>query len=244
MLDLSSLQIFYFILAAALVGFTKTSVGGVGILSVLLMAMTFEGKASPGILLPMLIVADIIAVIYYRRHCRWDILIKLAPLTIAGIIIGFFIVDIVPAQIFERFIGVIILIMLFISLVLEYSKIKPRGGKFATPIVGMFAGIASMVANAAGPIFGIFLLQMGLSKETFVGTRSWFFLLMNLAKVPFSFSLGLITKESLTLNLYSVPIIIAGALLGALVLKKINLKVFKWLIRTAVIISAVRLLFF
>jgi uncharacterized membrane protein YfcA len=71
-------------MAALLVGFTKTSVGGVGILAVLLMALAIPGKASPGVLLPMLIVADIFAVIYYRRHCNWGILLKLFPMTAVG----------------------------------------------------------------------------------------------------------------------------------------------------------------
>ena len=57
-----------------------------------------------------------------------------------------------------------------------------------------------MVANAAGPVFGIYLLQMGLDKKEFVGTRSWYFLIINLFKIPFSASLGLITVESLSLK--------------------------------------------
>ncbi|VAW21561.1 hypothetical protein MNBD_ALPHA11-1407 [hydrothermal vent metagenome] len=242
--DLSNLQIFYFLSAAALIGFTKTSVGGVGILAVLLAALAFPGKASPGILLPMLIVADIVAVIYYRRDCQWSILIKLFPATIIGVVLGFFIVDLAPPEFFQKLIGAIILVMLLINLSIEYGGKHQFGGWLVTSFVGIFAGAASMVANAAGPVFGIFLLQMGLSKEKFVGTRSWFFLVMNIMKLPFSISLGLITPETLTLNLYAIPIILAGAWLGIKVLKMINLNMFTWLIRTAVIIAIIRLLVF
>ncbi|HHG89704.1 MAG TPA: sulfite exporter TauE/SafE family protein [Devosia sp.] len=244
MLDLSSLQLFYFVLAAALIGFTKTSVGGVGILAVLLLALAFPGKASPGIMLPMLVVADLMAVIYYRRDCQWHILLRIFPAAVVGIVIGFFIVDLLPAEVFERAIGAIILIMLFISLLLDYSRLKPKGGKFATAFVGLAAGAASMIANAAGPIFSIFLLQMGLTREKFVGTRSWYFLVLNIIKVPFSVNLGLITTDTLKLNLAAVPIILLGAFVGVKVLKLINMNMFKWLIRIAVIVAAVRLLVF
>lgn len=242
--DLTTLQIIYFALAAALIGFTKTSVGGVGILAVLLAALAFPGKASPGILLPLLILADIVAVIYYRRNCQWHVLFKLFPAAIVGIVIGFFVADLAPIEFFHKLIGVIILVGLAISFAVEHFKIKPNSGWVVTSVVGAIAGAASMVANAAGPVFGIFLLQMGLTKEKFVGTRSWYFLILNILKVPFFLKLGTLTPQTLLLDLYMVPIILFGAWVGVKVLKMINLTMFKWLIRTAVVIAAIRLLVF
>ncbi len=242
--DLSSIAIFYFLTAAFIVGFTKTSVGGMGILAVLLMALAFPGKASPGILLPMLIVADIFAVIYYRRSCQWDVIAKIFPLTAIGVLIGYFIVDYTPQDVFEVALGILILIMLALSLVLERRGTHLSGNKIFVNATGIAAGIATMMGNAAGPIFGIYLLQMGLPKKEFVGTRSWFFLLINIFKLPFSTHLGLITLDSLKLNAISIPVIMAGAFAGYLFLKMINLNTFKWLIRLAVIFAAVRLIFF
>ncbi len=231
-------------LAAALVGFTKTSVGGVGVLSVLLIALVFPGKTSTGVLLPMLIVADIMAVIYYRRDCQWAIILRLLPLTVVGIIGGYVIVDTVSSDVFEKLIGFVILSMLVFNLALEHRKATHSDNSIYTGIVGAVAGAASMIANSAGPIFGLYLLQMGLKKEEFVGTRSWFFLMMNMIKVPFSVHLGLITTDSLKLNLMCVPIILVGALIGIKFLKMINLTAFKWLIRVAVLVAAARLIAF
>lgn len=241
---LSGEQLSYLLIAAAIVGFTKTSVGGVGILAVLLIALAFPGKASPGILLPMLIIADILAVVYYRRDCQWDIIIKLLPLTVVGIIIGYFIVDMVPVAIFEKFLGFIILAMLALNLIIDGKSSGLESSSIFTGIVGAIAGASSMIANAAGPVFGIYLLQMGLKKEEFVGTRSWFFLVMNIIKVPFSIHLGLITTNTLTLNALCIPVILLGAFIGVKVLKMINLKLFKWLIRGAIAVAAVRLIAF
>jgi len=241
---LSGLDYGFIFLAALLVGFSKTSVGGVGILAVLLMALAIPGKGSPGVLLPMLIVADIFAVIYYRRNCQWSILVKILPMTAVGIIFGYLVVDIIPHEVFEKVIGMIILVMLGMGLVLErYRKGFATSGLW-TYLVGVIAGIVTMIANAAGPVFGVFLLQMGLTKAGFVGTRSWYFLLLNIFKVPFSANLGLITVDSLKLNLLFVPVIFLGALLGFKFLKMINLVAFKWLIRITALVAAFRLILF
>jgi uncharacterized protein len=243
-LELSLTGLTYIGLAALLVGFTKTSVGGVGILAVLLMALAIPGKASPGVLLPMLVAADIMAVIYYRRSCQWRILFRLLPPTALGVVIGYLTVGLIPELVFARIIGGVILLMLLLELfVLGRGRLQ-RGNLWFTGIVGIFAGIATMIANAAGPVFGIYLLQMGLTKQEFVGTRSWFFLLVNLFKLPFSAGLGLITTETLKLDLMALPLILLGAFLGYKVLGYINLALFKWLIRAAVLLAATRLILF
>jgi len=244
MAGLSDIAIIYFFAAAFITGFTKTSVGGMGILAVLLMALAFPGKASPGILLPMLIVADIFAVIYYRRSCQWSVIARIFPLTAVGVVIGYFVVDILPQETFEVVLGFVILAMLVLSLVVEKRGANLSRSRAFLVGTGLAAGVATMMGNAAGPIFGIYLLQMGLPKKEFVGTRSWFFLLINIFKLPFSANLGLITFETLKLNAISAPVILLGAFAGYLFLKMINLDMFKWLIRLAVLVAAVRLILF
>lgn len=245
-MDLSQPQFIYIGLAALIVGFTKTSVGGVGILAILLMALAFPGKASPGIILPMLLFADILAVMFYHRECQWGILLKIFPLTAVGVVIGYFTVEHIPTEVFERVLGIIILVMLLLEFYVS-KKNKPQASSsswLTISMIGIMAGIATMIANAAGPIFGIYLLQMGLTKKEFVGTRSWFFLVLNIFKIPFSASLGLITVETLKLDLLFVPVILLGAYFGYKVLNLINLKLFKNFIRVAVLIASIRLIFF
>jgi len=245
LLPISSLGFFYIFLAAFITGFSKTSVGGMGILAVLLMALAITGKASPGVLLPMLIMADIFAVLYYRRDCQWKILFKILPLTAIGIVIGFFIVDLIPQLLFEKVLGIIIVAMLILSIYLEknHGKIGNSKNIIFTAFVGLAAGISTMIANAAGPIFGVYFLQLGLPKKEFVGTRSWLFLILNIFKIPFSAGLGLINLQTLKIDLMFLPAILLGAFVGYKVLKLINLQLFKYLIRIAVVIAAVRLLF-
>ncbi len=243
-MDLGAFSYIYIGLAAFLVGFTKTSVGGVGILAVLLMALALPGKASPGLLLPMLIAADIMAVLYFRRYCQWALLVRLLPLAVIGVVLGAGILWLLPEADFVRVIGWIILGMLVLDLGLSEHFKRHAKGRIATSVTGIIAGAASMIANAAGPVFGIYLLQFGLNKSEFVGTRSWYFLLMNLVKVPFAVSLGIITPTSLSVNLLYLPVIVLGAIAGRAFLQYINLTLFRALIRAAVLLSALRLIFF
>lgn len=259
--DLSTLHIAYFFLAALIVGFTKTSVGGVGILAVLLMALAFPGKASPGILLPMLLLADVFAVLYYRRDCQWKILLKIFPMTALGVILAYFIIDLIPIELFRLTLGWLILLMLLLGFLLDHFQVKQDtappskhqplpttgqshsfGKNLLIIFTGLAAGVTTMIANAAGPVFSVYLLRLGLKKAEFVGTRSWFFLVINIFKIPFSISLGLITPQTLTLNAMAIPVIVLGAYLGYIFLKKINLSAFKWLVRAAVLVAAVRLI--
>lgn len=165
-------------------------------------------------------------------------------MTAVGIFIGYLIVDLIPFEVFEKVIGFIILAMVVMGLMLERSKQSFTESGLWTYLVGVVAGIVTMIANAAGPVFGVFLLQMGLTKTSFVGTRSWYFLLLNIFKVPFSANLGLITADSLKLNLMFIPVIFVGAFLGVKFLKMINLTAFTWLIRITALIAALRLIVF
>ncbi len=242
-MELSLVSMGLLFISALLVGFSKASVGGLGIIMVLLMALAFPGKSSAGVLLPMLIFGDLLAVIFYRRDCQWKTVMKIFPLTAIGVIIGYFIVDMISQETFNVMLGVVILFMLGLGVIIEKNPLHPSQNMIFTIFIGILSGIATMFANAAGPLLAIYFLQLGLPKKAFVGTRSWYFLLLNLYKVPFSANLGLITWESLKLNLLCTPLILLGALIGARFLKKINMGTFKWLIRAAALVVSVKLIF-
>ena len=72
-------------LGALLVGLAKGGIVGVGNLTVVLFVMVFEAKASVGLLLPVLISADIVAITVYRRHADWTQLGRLLPWMFVGI---------------------------------------------------------------------------------------------------------------------------------------------------------------
>ena len=63
-------------------------------------------------------------------------------------------------------------------------------------------------------VVALYLLAMRLPKLEFLGTGAAFFLVINWIKVPFSAQLGLLTMPSLTLNLFLLPAVAAGAWAG------------------------------
>ena len=121
------------------------------------------------------------------------------------------------------------------------SKI-PTGWWFAVGL-GFFAGVTSMMANAAGPISVIYFLAMRLDKMEFVGTSAWFFFIMNWIKVPFNMSLESMTVDSIKFNLMLIPAILIGALVGVLILKKLPKKAFVNIIQILAAASAIKLIF-
>src|SRR2546423_942711 len=78
-------------LSAFIIGLSKAGLKGIDMLNVTIMTIVFGGKASTGIVLPLLCAADILAVKYYHRHAQWPHFWKLIPWMAAGILIGVFI---------------------------------------------------------------------------------------------------------------------------------------------------------
>jgi uncharacterized protein len=112
------------------------------------------------------------------------------------------------------------------------------------PAMGLFAGFTTMIANAAGPVMTLYLLAMRLPKLEFLGTGAAFFLVINWIKVPFAVQLGIINPASLTLNLWLLPAVAIGALLGRPVVERVNQRVFEDLALALAAVATVRLLVF
>ena len=223
-----------FAVTAFLVGIAKTGIPGVGIVAVPLIAIASkDAKASVGLLLPLLIFADLFAAGYYRRKAQWHHIIRLIPWALAGIVAGYLTMKHLESRQLEPIIGLIVLVM--VGLKYWHSSRKkaaqleeiniPFHWYFAAAL-GFIAGMTTMMANAAGPVMVIYLLVMGLPKTQFVGTAAWFFFIVNWIKVPFMADLDLINKQSLTLNATLFPVIAVGAITGIFVLKRIPQKLF------------------
>lgn len=231
-------------LCAMLVGIAKTGVPGLGILPVPLMALVFD--KSPGILLGILILADLFAVAYHRHNARWSHVIRLLPAAFAGIVAGFFGLRYVDDQQLRPIIGVIVLVMLGVN----YWRTRNRGEDTPIPAqwwfavtLGFIAGVTTMMANAAGPVMVIYLLAMRLPKMEFVGTSAWFFFVVNWLKVPLSAKLALMTVESIKLNLMMLPFIALGAAIGIFFLRRIPQKAFSTIVQVLTVVAAIKLLF-
>ena len=231
-------------LAALLVGLSKTGVPGAAIPAVLLTAEAFAGEESlsVGALLPMLLVGDLFALRYYRRHAEWNRLWRLLPYVALGMIPGAFVLRYVDHGQFRLVLGWLVLMLLALELCrrrFNWNNVPRRWWFIAT--MGGLAGFGTTVGNAAGPVMGIYLISQGLRKEQFMGTAAWFFFIVNSSKLPIYASLGRITPATLQFDLVMIPIVVVAALLGRRLFSIIPQKVFDPLVLTLAAIAALRL---
>jgi uncharacterized membrane protein YfcA len=209
---------------AFIIGLTKAGLKGIDMLNVTLMALVFGGKASTGIVLPLLCAADIAAVIYYHRHAQWKHFWKLLPWMAAGILIGVFAGKDLNEAIFRKIMAVIIILTVIIMLVMEFIKSEnvPSHPLFAAS-TGLVAGITTMLGNLAGAFSNLYFLAMRMAKNDFIGTAAWIFLVINLFKLPFQvFYWKNITANSLQTDMWLLPALALGFLLGIKIVKYIN----------------------
>jgi hypothetical protein len=232
--------------AAFCSGLSKTGIAGLGILPVVLFANLLPARESTGALLPLLLCGDIFGVLYFRKHASWPHLWRLFGWVIAGVVAGYFALGRVNDAQVQRMIGVILLLMLTLHWWRgrrqnEIAARVPQSMWF-TALMGILAGFATMVANAAGPVMVLYLLAIGLPKLVFIGTGAWFFMLVNAFKVPFSVKLGLITGDSLLMDAILVLPLVPGALLGPRIVNHINQATFEKMVLILTLAGAIRLL--
>ncbi|MDC6365247.1 sulfite exporter TauE/SafE family protein [Muricauda sp. AC10] len=231
--------------ATFLMGTSKAGLKGMSIFNVTLMALAFGARQSTGIFIPLLLVGDIFAVVYYNKHTQWKYLLKILPWMLTGILIGVLVGSDLP----EREFKLSMVVVIFISLGMLYwwdrrksSKI-PTHWTFSGPI-GIVAGISTMIGNLAGAFTNIFFLAMRLPKNEFVGTAAWLFFITNMFKLPFHvFVWKTISAETLIINLKLLPAIFAGLFLGVFIVKKINDRNYKRFILIVTAIGAIAILF-
>ena len=228
-------------------GLAKTGVAGLGVLSVALFANALPARDSTGALLPLLLCADLFGVTFYRKHAEWSHLWKLFPWVVLGILLGCFALDKLTDTQSRQTIGAILLGMIFLQVWRQrqpgdLAARLPHTNWFVA-LIGIAAGFATMTANAAGPLMTLYLLAIGLPKLVLVGTSAWFFLLVNAFKVPFSLHLGLITTGSLRMDALLILPLLPGALLGPVILKRINQSTFEIMVQVFTLLAALRLIF-
>lgn len=210
--------------AALLLGIAKSGIKGLAVLIVTGLALVYGAKESTGILMPLLICGDILAVIYYKRHVKWIYLIKLLPWMVLGVLVGVVLGKDLPEDLFKSGMAVIILISVVMMYYWERKKDRkvPTHWSFAA-LMGMMAGFTTMVGNLAGAFSNIYFLAIKLPKNEFIGTAAWLFFIINLFKVPFHiWSWGTINRASFQISLSLIPAVIAGFCLGIFLVKKIN----------------------
>ncbi len=241
-------------LAAVVIGFSKTALGGLAVISVAIFATILPAKESTAAILVLLIVGDLVAVWHYRHDADWSLIRRLLPAVLPGLVLGSVFLRVVSDDVLRRSIGVVLLVLVLLQLLVKWrsNASAPSGGqappskahehRAAAWIAGTAAGFATMTANAAGAVMTLYLSASGIEKRRFIGTTAWFFLIVNLVKVPFSIGLGLMHWADLGRAGLLAPLILLGGIIGYATVRRISQHRFDIAVLLASAVAATALL--
>lgn len=235
------------LVAAFCVGVSKAGFSGVSMVSVLLFAEIYGARASTGLVLPLLIVADITVYPAFRRYGSWRPVWKLLGPMLVGLFLGWWLLGKIDDAVARPVIGSVILALVAIQFGRRHRPEtfeRLTASRWFGGAAGVVGGFATMMANAAGPVIQLFLMSRRFPKMEMVGIGARLFLLVNLLKVPLSAGLCLITPESLVENAKLVPAVMLGILGGKRVLHHVPQRVFDWIVIAFAILAGLRLCLF
>lgn len=191
----------------------------------------------------MLIAADFFAVFYYRQHADWKLILRLLPWTLVGLGLGYGTLKLAAKMDFSVLLGALVLGVLALDLLrtrLGWHHIPHH--PVYTVVLGVATGFSTTIGNVAGPVMSLYLLSLGLDKHKFMGSMAYFFLIINLLKIPLFISADMITVASLKLSVWFLPGILCGALLGRQLFKHIPAKPFAVAVQILAAVAALRLM--
>lgn len=210
-----------------------------------ILANAFGGRVSVGLLLPILIFADIFAVSWYNRHAQWKHILRLIPWALAGILTATLVGKNLTDSSFNHLLAILVVsgIIILIWQDIRSGKMKIPKSRWFAASLGLLGGFATMMGNAAGPVMALYLLSMRLPKNAYIGTAAWFFFIVNISKVPLHiWSWKTISLDSFLLDLVMIPAIAAGAFLGIWLVRLLPEKLYRYLVIGTTLLSALLLI--
>jgi len=234
-----------FLIVALVIGMSKAGLSGFGLAIVPVMALIFGAKESTGVILPMLITADIMAVIYYHRNAVWKYILKILPWVAIGIIIALIAGKIINDNQFRVVMMIVVWTMLILMILNDLrtnTGVKIQENHFFGPLMGLTGGFSTMIGNSAGPVFTLYFLAMRLPKKEFIGTSAWLYLIMNTGKLPLQLIVWKnITLNSLILDLFSIPVIAFGIFLGIHIVKLFPENIYRYFVIITTLVTSILL---
>ncbi len=232
-------------LVICLIGLSKGGLGGMlGTLGTPLMALVMPADQVIGLLLPILMIADIFAVVSHWQHWNNKLIWLLIPGGIGGMLIGTLFISSISSETLRKGLGLIILLFVlykvFEARILTTSHYTPRN--WHGFVGGSVAGFTSTLAHTGGPPISIYLLLQNISPRVFVATSVLFFTVLNWIKVPSYLYLGLFDFNLLWQLVWLLPLLPLSVWLGKQIAGKIDKVLFDRVIIVLLMFSGVLLL--
>ncbi len=233
-------------LGGVVLGLSKTGFGGgAGVLTTPLFALVMDARKAVGVMLPLLIGCDIMALFYYRGRISVSNVLLLLPPMILGIAFGAPILGHISDRLLKRLIGLM-------ALLFTYTHVASKGpnrfvkGVRPSPLSGFLfglgAGVASAVAHQGGVLTTMFLLPQRLAPDVFVGTTTVLYFVVNGMKLIPYLQMHLINLATLQSSLWSLPGVLIGALIGFFCNRRLSQDQFSRLVLIIVFVTSVKLM--
>ncbi len=216
------------VIAVLVVGLSKAGLlGGLGVVGVPLLTLVMAPREAAGMMLPVLLCMDAVAIWMYRKECDWSLIRIMLPGAAAGTLVGWGLWAVVSDAFVLLMVGVVTLLFV-IDAILPLRK-KLEGLPPSKPwgvFWGSIAGFTSFISHTGGPPFQIYTLPRRLPPAVYAGTTAFFFAIVNTAKlVPYYF-LGQLNVQNLTLSAVLAPVGLVGVFIGVYLVRRIDAKLF------------------
>lgn len=216
------------VIAVLIVGLSKAGLlGGLGVVGVPLLTLVMAPRDAAGMMLPVLLCMDAVAIWMYRKECDWSLLRIMLPGAAIGTLVGWALWAVVSDAVVLLMVGVVTLLFVLDAILPLRKKLeglppsKPWGVFW-----GSIAGFTSFISHTGGPPFQIYVLPRRLPPAVYAGTTAFFFAIVNSAKlVPYYF-LGQLNVQNLTLSAALAPVGVAGVFLGVYLVRRIDARLF------------------
>lgn len=216
------------VLAVFLVGLAKSGLlASIGVVGVPLLTLVMPARDAAGMMLPLLLVMDAIAVFVYRRDVNWKIFWILLPGAIVGTVIAWALSAVVTEAAVRLVIGIIALMFVLDAWLPLRKKLEglPPSRGWGT-FWGGVAGFTSFVSHTGGPPVQIYMLPLRLPPAIFAGTNAFFFAVVNTLKLVPYFTLGQLSATNMQISALLVPVAIGGMLIGVFLVRRIDTTLF------------------
>lgn len=216
------------VLAVLVVGLSKAGLlGGLGVVGVPLLTLVMAPRDAAGMMLPVLLCMDAVAIWMYRRECNWDIIRIMLPGAAIGTLLGWALWAVVSDAAVLLMVGVVTLLFVLDAVLPLRKKLEglPPSKPWGT-FWGGVAGFTSFISHTGGPPFQIYVLPRRLAPAVYAGTTAFFFAIVNTSKlIPYYF-LGQLNAHNLMLSAALAPVGVFGVLLGVYLVRRIDARLF------------------
>ena len=226
-----------------MIGLSKGGFNALGGLLTPILSLVLPVSLAVGVLLPMLMVGDAIAVYSYWREWDGRLIGRMLPAAVVGALAGTFLLAELAPNVLRLALAAFVLLLVvykFVSDRITRLRYQPRA--WHAPLSGVLSGLGSGLFNSGGGPFNSYLLLQQLPPRIFIGTTALFFALLNLIKVPGFLYTGVLNVPLLLSFWWVVPFIPLGLWVARRVIFRLNQQAFDWLIIGLLVLASALLI--